>query len=147
MLLDRGHAVHVVTRWNALFPFTLGGLDMATLYGRTMSKGMTYQVNQWASAIEGTTIKVFNLYTGEAEPDVTADTIVTTGAKPNDALYLQLKEHFDAVHRVGDCVAVRKLDHAIYEGYLAGCELFDPRERYIYEGELERETADLSHGH
>ena len=61
VLLDRGHQVHVVTRWNALFPFTLGGLDMATLYERTMRKGMTYQVNQWVSAIEGTTIKVFNL--------------------------------------------------------------------------------------
>ena len=146
VLLDRGHQVHVVTRWNALFPFTLGGLDMATLYERTMRKGMTYQVNQWVSAIEGTTLKVFNLYTGEAEPDVMADTIVTTGAKPDDALYLQLKEHFDAVHRVGDCVAVRKLDHAIYEGYLAGRELFDPRERYIYEGELEAEAADLIHG-
>lgn len=146
VLLDRGHQVHVITRWNALFPFTLGGLDMATLYQRTFEKGMTYQVNQWASAIEGTTVKVFNLYTGAAEPDVQADTIVTTGAKPDEALYFQLKEHLDNVHRVGDCVAVRKLDHAIYEGYLAGRELFDPRERYIYEGELEAEAADLVHG-
>ena len=45
------------------------------------------------------------------------------------------------LHRIGDCVAVRKLDHAIYEGYLAGRELFDPHERYIYEGELERATV------
>jgi hypothetical protein len=42
------------------------------------------------------------------------------------------------VHRIGDCVAPRKLDHAIYEGYLAGRELWSPEERYIYEGELER---------
>ena len=50
------------------------------------------------------------------------------------------------MHRAGDAVACRKLDHAIYEGYLAGIELFDPRERYIYEGELEAEAADLVHG-
>ena len=28
----------------------------------------------------------------------------------------------------------------------AGRELFDPHERYIYEGELEREEATLVHG-
>ena len=42
------------------------------------------------------------------------------------------------LHRIGDCVAPRKLDHAIYEGELAGRELWSPEERYIYEGELER---------
>ena len=36
------------------------------------------------------------------------------------------------------CHAPRKLDHAIYEGELAGRELWSPEERYIYEGELER---------
>ena len=61
--------------------------------------------------------------------------------KPNDELYLALSETGLNVHRVGDCVAPRKLDHAIYEGYLAGRELFDPHERYIYEGELERDVA------
>ena len=87
-----------------------------------------------------------NLYTGEPEEPLHADTVVVTGAKPADALYLELVERHPHVHRVGDCVAVRKLDHAIYEGYLAGRELFDPRERYIYEGELEREEAALVHG-
>ncbi len=146
VLLDRGHEVHVVTRWNQLFPFTAGGLDMATLYGRMFQKGLTYQVNQWASGIDGTAVSVFNLYTGEPEATVEADAIVVTGATPDDALYFQLKDEFDNVQRVGDCVAVRKLDHAIYEGYLAGRELFDPNERYIYEGELEAERADPVHG-
>jgi hypothetical protein len=146
ILLDKGHSVHVATRWNQLFPFTLGGLDMAPLYERVFRKGMTYSLNLWASAIDGTTVSFFNLYTGDPEPAIEADTIVLTGAKPDDALYHRLKEHLDDVHRVGDCVAVRKLDHAIYEGYLAGRELFDPRERYIYEGELEAEAVDLIPG-
>ena len=45
------------------------------------------------------------------------------------------------MHRIGDCVAPRKLDHAIYEGELAGRELWSPEERYIYEGELERAST------
>jgi len=65
-------------------------------------------------------------------------TRLATGAKADDELYLALKDAHPNVHRIGDCLAPRKLDHAIYEGELAGRELFSPEERYIYEGELER---------
>jgi hypothetical protein len=46
------------------------------------------------------------------------------------------------LHRIGDCLAPRRIDHAIYEGFLAGLELFDPHQRYIVEGELEQWAAD-----
>ena len=91
-------------------------------------------------------VAMWNLYTGAAEAALPYDSVVVTGQKPDDALYLDLKDAHPHVHRIGDAVACRKLDHAIYEGYLAGIELFDPRERYIYEGELEAEAADLVHG-
>jgi hypothetical protein len=64
--------------------------------------------------------------------------VLATGPKAEDRLYFALKGEVENLHRVGDCVAPRKLDHAIYEGYLAGRELWSPEERYIYEGELER---------
>jgi hypothetical protein len=48
------------------------------------------------------------------------------------------------LHRVGDCVAPRKLDHAIYEGYLAGRELFGTDARFIDDDELYKDTRDLS---
>ena len=146
VLLERGHQVHVATRWNQLYPFTAGGLDMATLYERQFKKGLTYTINTWASAIGDDTVAMWNVYTGDAEAPLPYDSVVVTGQKPNDALYLALKDQRENVHRAGDAVACRKLDHAIYEGYLAGIELFDPRERYIYEGELEAEAADLVHG-
>ena len=146
VLLERGHQVHVATRWNQLYPFTAGGLDMATLYERQFKKGLTYTINTWASAVGDDTVAMWNVYTGDAEAPLPYDSVVVTGQKPNDALYLALKDQRENVHRAGDAVACRKLDHAIYEGYLAGIELFDPRERYIYEGELEAEAADLVHG-
>ena len=58
-----------------------------------------------------------------------------------DELYSALKGGVANLHRIGDCVAPRKLDHAIYEGYLAGREVWSADERYIYEGELERAEA------
>ena len=139
VLLDRGARVELVSRWNALFPSTLYNLDMALLYNRLLGKGLTYRLNAWAKGIEGDRIVIFNLYTGAEEKIAGVDTVVlATGPKANDDLYFALKGEVENLHRIGDCVAPRKLDHAIYEGYLAGCELWSPDERYIYEGELER---------
>jgi hypothetical protein len=139
VLLDRGSRVEVVSRFNALFPSTMYGLDLAVLYNRLMTKGLVDRLNCWAKAIDGDTVTVFNLYTGAETMIEGVDTVVlATGPKADDGLYLALKGAVSNLHRIGDCVAPRKLDHAIYEGYLAGRELWDPEERYIYEGELER---------
>jgi thioredoxin reductase len=143
VLLDRGSQVELVSRWNAVFPFTLTTLDMATLYGRLFGKGMAYRLNAWAKSIDGNSVAIFNLYTGAEETIAGVDTVVlATGPKADDDLYFALKGTVASLHRIGDCVAPRKLDHAIYEGYLAGRELWSPEERYIYEGELERIEAE-----
>jgi mycofactocin system FadH/OYE family oxidoreductase 2 len=142
VLLDRGCTVQFVSRWPALFPSTLTTLDMAHIYGRLLGKGLTYRLNSWATGIEGDHVSVLNLYTGAVETLTGVDTVVlATGPKANDSLYFALKGEVENLHRIGDCVAPRKLDHAIYEGYLAGRELWSPEERYIYEGELERAEA------
>ena len=139
VLLDRGAHVELVSRWNALLPFTLTTLDMPTLYGRLLSKGLAYRLNEWAAAIEGDTVSVFNLYTGAQDSIEGVDTVVlATGSKASDELYFALKGRVENLHRIGDCLAPRKLDHAIYEGYLAGLERWSAEDRYIYEGELER---------
>jgi mycofactocin system FadH/OYE family oxidoreductase 2 len=145
VLLDRGCSVELVSRWPSLFPGTLTTLDMAHIYGRLLGKGLTYRLNSWALEIDDERVAVVNLYTGASETLTGVDTVVlATGPKADDALYLELKGQVENLHRIGDCVAPRKLDHAIYEGYLAGCELWSPEERYIYEGELERGEAVMT---
>lgn len=139
VLLDAGKQVEMVSRWPALFPGTMTTLDMPHVYGRLLGKGLEYRLNSWASGIDGSTVSIFNLYTGAADTVEAADTVVlATGHKASDELYFALKGTVGNLHRIGDCVAPRKLDHAIYEGELAGRELWSPEERYIYEGELER---------
>ncbi len=148
VLLDAGKQVELVSRWHALFPGTLTTLDMAHVYGRLLGKGLQYRLNSWASAIEKRSVAIFNLYTGAAESLEAVDTVVlVAGQKANDELYFALKGTVDNLHRIGDCLAPRKLDHAIYEGELAGRELWSAEERYIYEGELERwEEATVGAG-
>ena len=139
VLLDAGKQVELVSRWPALFPGTMTTLDMPHVYGRLLGKGLEYRLNSWASGIEGSRVSIFNLYTAAADAVEGVDTVVlATGQKANDELYFALKGTVDNLHRIGDCLAPRKLDHAIYEGELAGRELWSPEERYIYEGELER---------
>jgi hypothetical protein len=147
VLLDRGSDVELVSRWPMLFPTTVTTLDMAHLYGRLLGKGLEYRLNCWAASIEGDRVTLFNLYTGAQDTINDVDTVVlATGPTANDELYLALKGQFANVRRIGDCVAPRKLDHAIYEGELAGRELWSPEERYIYEGELERVEAQMTVG-
>jgi hypothetical protein len=68
--------------------------------------------------------------------------VLATGRKAADGLYFALKDTGVDVHRIGDCVAPRGLDHAIYEGYVAGREMWDTETRFIYEGALERWDAE-----
>ena len=142
VLLDRGCDVELVSRWPTLFPTTLTTLDMAHLYSRLLGKGLRYRLNEWAASVDGNRVTLFNLYTGAQDTIDDVDTVVlATGPIADDELYLNLKGQLPNVRRIGDCVAPRKLDHAFYEGELAGRELWSPDERYIYEGELERLEA------
>jgi hypothetical protein len=104
-----------------------------------LSKGLQDRLNSWAKAVDGDAVTIFNLYTGaETTLDGVDAVVLATGPKADDGLYLALKGQIPNLHRIGDCHAPRKLDHAIYEGELAGRELFDLAERTIYEGDLER---------
>jgi mycofactocin system FadH/OYE family oxidoreductase 2 len=143
VLLDRGKRVEVVTPWSSLFPFTAPTMEQPILYERLFGKGLTFRANSWARSFSGGELTIFNLYCGAEEIVRPVDTLVlATAPVADDALYLELKATGATIHRVGDCVAPRRLDHAIYEGYLAGRELWSPDERYILEGELERRAAD-----
>ena len=121
-------------------------LDMAHVYGRLLGKGLAYRLNSWALAVDGGTVTIFNLYTGaqETRRGRRHGRARDRARRPNDDLYLALKGQVENLHRIGDCVAPRKLDHAIYEGELAGRELWSPEERYIYEGELERAEVGVA---
>ena len=68
-------------------------------------------------AVEGSTVVVANVYTGEERRIEGVDTVVLSmGARSTDALYRALRGRVPALHAVGDCVAPRGVHHAILEG-------------------------------
>lgn len=139
LLTDQGHKVHVITRWNALFHKMATTLDQPVSYANLFKAGMEYTLNSWVGSIDDKGIDVFNLYTGDSQRMEGIDTIVLSVRHlPLESLYFELKAELPVVHRVGDCVTPRQTDHAIFEGFLAGRELFDNWSRYVEPGSIER---------
>ena len=138
VLLDRGAAVELVSPHADLFPATVTTLDRSFVYRRLFSKGLAYHLNSWVSEITRDSVAVYNLYSGNAQVIEDVETVVlVTGRIADDSLYRELKGRMERLYRIGDCLAPRSLDHAIYEGFVAGRELWSLQQRQIGAGELE----------
>ncbi|MFQ5426849.1 MAG: FAD-dependent oxidoreductase, partial [Gaiellales bacterium] len=102
VLLDAGKSVEVVSRYNALFPYTLYNLELVHVYGRVMEKGITDRLNHWAKEFDGRNLTIFNLYTGAESVIEGIDSLVlATGPKANESLYFDLKGDIPELHRIG----------------------------------------------
>jgi hypothetical protein len=139
LLLDRGHEVELVSRWTSLFPWTATTLDQPLLHARLLGKGMTYRLGHWAAEIGEASVTVYSLPTGERTELAGVGTVVlATGRRADVGLYSGLRAAGYPALRIGDCMAPRTLDHAVYEGYLAGHRAGrEEVDRYIDEGRLE----------
>ena len=145
MLLEQGRTVRIVSRQQGLFNRMNTTLDLPVMLKRLLSAGLEFTPNSWVSGIDDHRAELYNIYSGNSSTLEGIDTfILTTGHLPVDELYFELKGAMANVHRVGDAVAPRRLEHAIYEGFLAGLEKFDNWSKYIEPGDLERfeEAAD-----
>jgi thioredoxin reductase len=120
-LAELGKTVHVVT--SALFVGSdLGpSQDLYLSRQRLMQKGVTFTPDFAVMEIKGTEVHGFNVYSNVWDAFSGYDSIVTAmGNDVNDALYFALKGKVPELYRIGDCVAPRKVDMAIHEGYMAG---------------------------
>lgn len=120
-LADLGKFVHVVTT-----AFYIGGdlgptQDITLSKQRLIKKGVTFTPDFYVTEIRGTEVHGINVYSNE--PTVFSDFDTVVAAMRNaacDDLYFALKGKAKELYRAGDCVAPRKVDMAIHEGYVAG---------------------------
>lgn len=142
-LLDRGHQVHLVSRFIALAPNLALTLDLPVNYQHVFRKGLQYTLNSWVRSIDGKRAQLLNLFTDENGESLEADTfIIAAGHSPHDALYRALQGRVQNLHCIGDARLPRPLQDTLYEGMLAGRELLDDPNRFIEQGELEGFGAD-----
>jgi len=115
-LLERGRRVEVVSR--LFYPGQdVGITSIVPLYTRLFSRGVVFTPHTDLVAVEGSTVVVANVYTGEERRIEGVDTIVLSmGARSVDLLYRALRGKVAELHAVGDCVAPRGVHHALLEG-------------------------------
>jgi 2,4-dienoyl-CoA reductase-like NADH-dependent reductase (Old Yellow Enzyme family) len=137
MLVERDRMVEIVTPAHSLFPSTAETLEQPLIYRRLFAKPFNYRTRTWARRIDEGSVTLYHLDTDDEIVVEDVDTVVlVTGRRSNDRLYEQLKRRGVPSLRIGDCLAPRTLDHAIYEGYVAGRGELGTR-RFIREGQLE----------
>jgi len=120
-LADHGKKVDILT--DALFVgVELGPIgDLYNSRQRLLQKGVTFTSDMRVQEIDGTKVKAVNVYSNEGVVYEGYDTIVViTPHRPNQDLYLRLKGKIKELYRIGDCVAPRKIDMAIWEGNKVG---------------------------
>lgn len=95
--------------------------DLYLTRQRLMQKGVTFTTDFAVMEIRGTEVHGFNVYSNEWKVFEGYDTVVVAmGNQVEDSLYRALKGRVRELYRIGDCVAPRKVDMAIYEGYMVG---------------------------
>jgi mycofactocin system FadH/OYE family oxidoreductase 2 len=124
----QGKTVHILC--SSLFVGAeLGPLqDLYLTRQRLLQKGCTFTPDTAVISISGEPgakmlqgINVYSNAMGEFGP---YDSVVlAVGQEVDDALYKALKGKVKELHRIGDCVAPRKVDMAIWDGHKVGREL------------------------
>ena len=127
-LADQGKSVHIIT--SSLFVGAELGptQDLYLSRQRLLKKGVTFTPDIAVMEVGGEAgvkaIKGFNVYSNIWDEWGPFDSVVLAmGQKSDDALYTSLKGKVPELYRIGDSVAPRKVDMAIWEGHKIGREI------------------------
>jgi mycofactocin system FadH/OYE family oxidoreductase 2 len=128
-LAERGCMVEVVTP-----QFFVGGdlsvtLDIELWYRRALARGMRMTANCFLASLESGGATIMNNYTGQPRQiENVALAVLVTPQTACDTLYHQLQGKVKQLYRVGDCLAPRRVEHAILDGERAARSLSLPSE-------------------
>jgi 2,4-dienoyl-CoA reductase-like NADH-dependent reductase (Old Yellow Enzyme family) len=117
-----GHSVTVVTAHPSIGHRlgTQATVDFAWVYPRALAAGARIAAFSFIDRIERDRVVLTNVWTG-AEEALGADTVILCMMRHSeDALYHELEQDGAAVLRIGDCVAPREVDDALFEAVREG---------------------------
>jgi hypothetical protein len=121
LLASSGREVTTVTTLPS--PMLLDAETMMGALPRACRAGMRWRPSTAMASIGDHEVQLVDALSLQFDT-VPADTVVIrTHGVPDDGLYFALRERVPQVLRVGDAVAVRFADRAIFDGHLAGREV------------------------
>ena len=120
-LADQGKKVDIIT--SELFV----GIELASLGDlyltrqRLLQKGVTFTTDAVIDEIQGTRVEAHDLYTDRPLIYQDYDTVILDVPQRAEVdLYRQLKGQVKELYRIGDCLAPRTIEMAIFEGAKIG---------------------------
>ena len=117
LLAERGCLVEVVTP-----QFYVGGdlgitLDLELWHRRVLARGVKLTANHFLASLGANSATIINNYTGQARQlEELALAVIVSPQQACAELYQQLIGNVRQLYRVGDCVAPRRVEHAILDG-------------------------------
>jgi hypothetical protein len=92
--------------------------DLYLTRQRLLQKGVTFTTDVVIDEIQDTRIKAHDLYTDQPVRIGDYDTIVLDVPQiAEESLYRRLKGEVKELYRIGDCLAPRTIEMAIFEGW------------------------------
>jgi hypothetical protein len=99
------------------------GAGQEFLYKRLRKAGIELRAHTWIDAVRGDAVDAYDVFSGVPVELGRFDTVVlATGSAVDDTVYRQLGQD-QRVIRVGDCLAPRRLDNAMWDGLHAADRL------------------------
>ncbi len=117
LLAEKGCNVEIVTP-----QFYVGGdlsitLDIELWYRRALAKGIKMTPNHFLASLSPNGAMIMNNYTGQPRQiEGISLAVLATPHSTNDTLYTALVGKVPQLHRIGDCLAPRRVENAILDG-------------------------------
>jgi 2,4-dienoyl-CoA reductase (NADPH2) len=101
-------------------PLLLDRETVAYALPRAVQAGMVWRPNTALGLIGDREVIVADVFSRKPETIAVDHVVIRTHGLPDDALYFALAGRVPEVHRVGDAVAVRPADRAVFDGHTVG---------------------------
>jgi uncharacterized FAD-dependent dehydrogenase len=123
-LAEEGSNVRLVTRWPMFGMETIPEVYFIWIQSRLYESGVEMTTDHFVEQIDGSKVRLLNVYQPDRKLDVDADWIVmATGRHSENSLYHALREQGASVEMIGDAIAPRGTYEAVYEGHRAARKL------------------------
>ena len=120
LLADQGKKVELITT-KAYVGAAIELLTWRLLYQRLMEKGVEMSPSVALKQIGEDSVTVYSIITKQEREITGVDSVVfAVGGAADDGLYRALKGKVEVLFAVGDCVAPRGVEQAVYEGHKVG---------------------------
>ncbi len=116
------HFSSINTHWGLMTHMI--GTHIPVIWDRLKRNGVTVTPLAMVKSIEGTTVTIADVITGEERIVRDVDTIVmATGYRSNNRLFQELRGQVGELYAVGDCALPRRVLDAINEGYMKAFDI------------------------